>query len=95
MTKYKQLVLPWGEDSNESRSSMSQLVSVSFWKLAAERAVKTFAQTAVALIGAEAFDIIAFDWAALGSVAAGAAVVSVLTSVASARIGEEGDPSLV
>ncbi len=80
----------------ERKSRMSQLVSVSFWKLAAERAAKTAAQTAVALIGAEAFDVVSYDWGQLASVSAGAAVVSLLTSVASADIGpKKGDPSLV
>lgn len=74
---------------------MSQLTTASFWKQSAERAVKTVAQTAVALIGAEAFDIVAFDWGPLLSVSAGAGVVSLLTSVASARVGDPGTPSLV
>jgi hypothetical protein len=73
---------------------MSQLVSPTFWRLTLERAVKTAAQTSVALIGAEAFDVLVFDWQALGAVSVGAAVVSVLTSVGSARVGEDG-PSLV
>ena len=93
-----QMMLPFEEsapDPNERPTPMSELVSVPFWKLAAERAVKTIAQTAVALIGADAFDIITFDWVALGSVSAGAGVVSILTSIASARVGSEDDPSLV
>ena len=75
---------------------MSQLTTNSFWKLAAERAVKTVAQTAVALIGADAFNVLEFDWTALGSVSVGAGIVSILTSIASANVGEtKGDPSLV
>lgn len=74
---------------------MSDLVTPSFWTQAAERAVKTAAQTAVALIGANAVDILATDWQALASVSAGAAVVSVLTSLASISVGEKGDPSAV
>lgn len=48
-----------------------------------DRAVRTAAQTAVALIGADAFDVLSADWQALAAVSAGAAVVSVLTTVAS------------
>nr|DAX64470.1 MAG TPA: holin [Caudoviricetes sp.] len=51
-------------------------------KAAAIRAIKTAAQTAVALIGTNAIGITAVDWAAVASAAALAAVVSVLTSVA-------------
>lgn len=75
---------------------MSILTSISFWELAAERAIKTVAQTAVALIGAGTFDVLSFDWQALASVAVGAGVVSILSSIASANVGEpKGDPSLI
>ncbi len=75
--------------------SMSQLTASRFWISALERSVKTAAQTAVALIGAEAFDVLTADWQELAAVSAGAAFVSVLTSVASANIGEQGTPSAV
>lgn len=56
-----------------------------FWKDAGERAVKTFAQTLLALIGAAATtSIIAFNWPALLGVAVTSALVSLLTSVVSA-----------
>lgn len=77
------------------RNPMSLLTASGFWKLAAERAVKTVAQTAVALIGAEAFDIFVFDWSALFAVSAGAGILSILSSVASAPVGERQDPSLI
>ena len=60
---------------------------------AAERAVKTMAQTAAALIGTGAVGILDVDWAQIASVSALAAIVSLLTSVASAGIGPHG-PSL-
>jgi len=91
----EQLVLFSSEDPNESRTPMSQLLTTNFWKLALERAVKTSAQTAVSLIGADAVDVLSLDWSQLASVSAGAAFLSVLTSIGSARVGEEGDPSLV
>jgi hypothetical protein len=45
------------------------------------RAVKTFAQSLVALFGANAVDVMHTDWKVDLSVAAGAAVVSVLQNV--------------
>ena len=46
------------------------------------RAVKTAAQTAVALIGTGAVGFTALDWVKIASVSGVAAVVSLLTSVA-------------
>lgn len=63
------------------------------WLLAAAvRAVKTAAQTAVALIGTNAVGITEVDWVAVGSAAALAAVLSILTSVAGIPEVEDGAP---
>ena len=64
-----------------------------FAKATLERAVKTFAQSLAALLVADGTDILTTDWRARLSVAAMAAVVSVLTSVGSAGVGDRG-PSL-
>lgn len=64
-----------------------------FWKRAAERAIKTFAQALVAsgiVVGATGH-----EWQAAVIAAAIAAVLSVLTSVAGIGIGDAGTPSLV
>jgi len=53
-----------------------------FGKAAGIRAIKTAAQTAISLIGTNAIGITAVDWVAVVSAAALAAVVSLLTSVA-------------
>lgn len=66
---------------------MSALNDRIFWLDASERAIKTFAQTLVALLGAGAVDILHIDWSQRLSVAVGAAVVSVLSSIASAGNG--------
>lgn len=53
------------------------------WAVAAiVRAIKTFAQTAVALIGTGAVGFTDLDWVQVASVAGVAAIVSLLTSVA-------------
>jgi len=66
-----------------------------FWKDAAERALKTFAQSAVALLTAGSFNIMTVDYKSVLSVAAFAALTSVLTSLASAGTGSTSSASLV
>ena len=69
------------------------MFTVLFWKAAGERAVKTFAQTAAALLVAAGTGLLDSDWQTTGSVAGMAALLSVLTSVGSAGMGNPG-PSL-
>jgi len=66
-----------------------------FWRAASERAIKTAAQTVLSVyfVGDVIFDFFSADWQALGSVALGGAFFSVLTSITSDRIGDDG-PSL-
>ena len=66
-----------------------------FWLAASERAIKTFAQALVALIGTGAVNIVSLDWMQMLGISASAAVVSILTSVASANFGPNPGPSLV
>lgn len=54
-----------------------------FWKDAVERAVKTAAQIAVTVLGADAVNVLSVDWETVLGLSGGAALVSVLTSVAS------------
>ena len=61
-------------------------------KAAGIRAVKTFAQTAVALIGTNAIGITEVNWVGVMSGAALAGVVSILTSVAGLpEVSEDAD----
>ena len=64
-----------------------------FWKAAAERAIKTFAQSLVALFIA-GVTILWSDWVQALAVSGTAALVSVLTSIASSRLGPFDGPSL-
>lgn len=64
-----------------------------FWAATTERAIKTFAQAAIAVLGANTFGLLDADWVGVLSSSGMAAVVSVLTSIASS--GMNGDsPSL-
>ncbi|RRD61386.1 holin [Leucobacter sp. OH1287] len=66
-----------------------------FWKDAAERAVKTAAQVAAATLGANAAGLLDADWVGVASVSGLAAVLSLLTSVASAPLGDANTASVV
>ena len=62
-----------------------------FWRATAERALRTIAQTAAALVGVDvATSVIDIDWQYVAGVSATAGVLSILTSVAAARVGEPG-----
>jgi hypothetical protein len=60
------------------------LWSLAFWKGAAERAVKTFAQAAVAFIAVGTTGILDLDYGTVASVAGAAALASLLTSIGNA-----------
>lgn len=59
-----------------------------------ERAIKTLAQTAAALLVADGTGLLNTDWLALLSVAGMAAVVSVLTSIGTGAV-TDGSPSAI
>jgi Putative lactococcus lactis phage r1t holin len=71
------------------------MFSLYFWKAAAERAVKSFAQTLVALLGVGQVGLLDVDWLGALSIASMATLLSVLSSIGSAGFGESQDPSLV
>lgn len=66
------------------------MTTAAFWKAAAERAIRTVAQTAVALIGVDLVNVINLDWPYIAGVSATAGVLSILTSVAASHVGEPG-----
>lgn len=67
----------------------------SFWKQTAERAMKSAAQGLLGLWALDGFNVLHADWELAGGVAAGAAVLSVLTSIVSLPFGEPASPSAV
>lgn len=71
------------------------MFTTSFWRQALERAIKTFAQAAIAVLSVDGLGLLTVDWLAVGSVAGLAAVVSVLTSIATSGFGQPDSPSMV
>ncbi len=67
--------------------------TLAWWKPAAERAVKTFAQSVLGLWTGTTVGILDVDWTQTLSVSVMAGLLSVLTSVASSSVGGDG-PSL-
>ena len=57
-------------------------MSKSFWKSALIRALRTFCQSLVTLIGTDAINIVNIDWLTIIGIAATTAVMSLLTSIA-------------
>ena len=72
------------------------MLTAAFWTGAVDRAVKSFAQALLVLWGADqGFNVLAIDIAPALGVAAGAAVLSLLTSIASSAIGDKGTTSFI
>ncbi len=65
------------------------LTTKAFWTDALTRAAKTFAQATLATLGADSTPILTTNWVGAVSVGGGAAIVSVLMSVASVRTKSE------
>ncbi len=61
---------------------MNQIFSKNWWVASLVRAVRTFCQVAVALIGTELVGFTELDWVHIASVAGVSAVLSILTSLA-------------
>lgn len=60
------------------------MLTKAFWKGAGERALKTFAQSLVAVIGVDAVGLLDVDWLGALSAATLATVISLLTSIGNA-----------
>ncbi|MEV6610395.1 MULTISPECIES: holin [unclassified Kutzneria] len=71
------------------------MFTMTFWQCTLERAMKTFCQTLVAVLGAGSVGLLNAAWTTSLSTAGMAALLSVLTSVGSAPLGKPGSPSLL
>jgi len=58
-----------------------KIFTLEFWQYAGERAIKTFAQAAIASLGVGSAGLFAIDYLGLLSLAGGAALLSILTSI--------------
>lgn len=68
---------------------------VAFWVDALERAVRTFAQSLLALAVGAGTDLVHTNWLAFLSVAGMAAVASLLTSIVATGVGDKTSAALV
>jgi hypothetical protein len=71
------------------------MFTAQFWKLAAERAVKVFAESLAAVLVASGAGLLTADWKTALSTAGMATFVSLLTSLASLHVGPKNSPSVV
>jgi hypothetical protein len=69
------------------------MYTLTFWKDAVERAIRTAAQALLALWATDVSGVLAVDWVQAGSVAALAAIMSVLMSVAATGRGSQDSAS--
>lgn len=67
-----------------------------YWTGVGDRAFKSFAQSLLLLWGADdALNVLQVDWATALGLAGGAALLSVLTSIVSAPMGDKGTTSFL
>ena len=72
------------------------MFNIQWLRDATERALKSAAQAIVLALGAsQGFNLFSADWQNVAGIAAGAAILSVLTSVISAPLGAKGSASLL
>ncbi|MGW6695560.1 holin [Rhodococcus sp. NPDC054953] len=66
------------------------MTSTAFWRATIERAVRTFAQTLVAVLGLDATGLTNVDWGPGLALAGSAALLAVLTAIATSGVGPAG-----
>jgi hypothetical protein len=71
------------------------MFTVDFWRLTAERAARSFAQSLLAVLSVGGLGLLEVDWLTALSTAGMATLLSVLTSVGGAHIGPDNDPGFV
>lgn len=73
----------------------SIMFTVVFIKTALERAIRTAAQALLALWATDVAGVLAVDWLQAGSVAALAALTSILMSIVATGVADKGSASFV
>jgi len=70
--------------------------TTTFWADAAERAIKTIAQSVLSIwvVGDQVFNLLNADWGTTLGIAAGAGVISILMSIVSATVTSSDSASL-
>ena len=71
------------------------MYTITFWKDAAERAIRTAAQALLALWATDVSGVLDVDWVQAGSVSALAALMSLLMSVAATGTGSQDSASTI
>ena len=71
------------------------MFTINFWRDALERAIRTAAQAVLALWGTSITGVLEVNWEQVGSVAALAALTSVLMSIAATGVGDRSTPAFV
>ncbi|WP_406306245.1 holin [Streptomyces sp. NBC_00885] len=66
------------------------MFTADFWKATAERAVRTFAQSLIAVLTAGATNLFDVDWQAALATAGLATLLAVLTAIGAAKAGRPG-----
>jgi hypothetical protein len=69
--------------------------SLDFWRFTSERAIKSFAQSLLAVLSVGGLGLFEVNWATALSTAGMATLLSVLTSIGSSQLGPDNDPSVI
>lgn len=70
------------------------MFTVLFWKAAFERAISTFAQVAVLLIGADMANWLTLNWLEVGQLALIGGGLSILKGIAAGAVSHNNSPSI-
>lgn len=66
------------------------MATAAFWRATAERMIRTFAQALIAALGLDSAGLVDAPWGDALSMAGGAAVLALLTAVATSGAGGDG-----
>lgn len=66
-----------------------------FWRFSSERAIKSFAQSLLAVLSVGGLGLLEVNWVTALSTAGMATLLSLLTSIGSAQVGPNDNPSVI